>query len=300
MDIEVPDLVKALAYGLRVKSGDDTWNPSVVHVSDLSVYFPPEEGGACARALKLRLQGAERHPPKPGTLLMFDNAHGIHERIIPIVQRGLEGIAPGWSVRYVELSLKGLLPDGVEDGRMDFELTGPNGEVVIADTKTMRGGAFPHLDRERKPKDSHRLQVSAYALAYGADAACILYLDREGQNFGRFFAFPRADGVVHKAIAVAKRVKESHELPPVLRPTLEVLRRKGPDSLVVNEPWQCQYCDYRGVSCPGALADEADRRYAGRVCAKLSDDGTIEPVAKAPRGLVDWAITLYEESLEEA
>jgi hypothetical protein len=231
-----PDLKAAIERALCAEP--DTWDTDSIHVSDLAVAIEGNDG-KCPRQLWLRRHGAERIPEHPGQLLMFEAGHRLHAACIEWLRVGLEG---GWEVRGSECDLSSLLPAGMS-GTCDCVLTGPEGEEVVVDFKTVRGNAFKFLD---KPKPANVLQVQAYCWALGADYGKLLYVDREGQNFAREFDVERDDAAVEVAIDAATRIGGLPEPPPVLEPTM----KKGKPAL----PWQCNWCSYLDVSCNGAVA----------------------------------------------
>lgn len=274
--MNAPDLLAALTIGLAAQ--EDEWNPRVVHVTDLAVALEGDDAH-CARQLWLRIRGAAQRPQTAGRMLMFDNSRSMHERVIPVLQAGLKGT--GWRLEHVELSLKGLLPPGVESGRMDAVLRGPNGECLIYDTKTLRGRAFGYL---KQPKPSHSIQIQTYAQAFDADGGVLLYLDREGQNAGVPFLVERDDALVLRSAKRTREIADGPE-PPILLPTLDISLNKGPDSLYLCEPWQCSYCDHRAASCAGALPERL-RALDGKIVAKRAKDeaGTLTPTLDSDAG----------------
>ncbi len=238
--ITMPDLPKALQKGLERK--DDTWDNTVLHVSDLSVALGPE--GTCPRSLWLRLKGAKKLPPTAGKLLMFDHGHRIHERVVEILEKGLP---EKWQITGVEEPVR---IEGIT-GTLDFMVWDQETDtLVIVDFKTQRGRAFGYLNG---PKPSHVLQVQSYMAAEDVDHGLLFYLDREGQNASVQFEVERDDQKVGWAIEEAKRIQAAKEAPPLLSAYLDITENKGPDSVKLKEPWQCSYCDYRHVSCEGAL-----------------------------------------------
>lgn len=236
-----PNLKAAIERALCAEP--DSWADDRLHVSDLAVSIPGDDG-KCPRQLWLRLQGAEKQPQHPGQRLMFEAGHRLHRACIEWLRMGLQD---GWEIQGVELDLSPVLPEGTS-GRCDCVLLGPGGEQVVVDFKTVRGHAFKYLDA---PKPAHVLQVQAYCWALAADYGKLLYVDREGQNFAREFDVVRDDAAVEKALSEAKRVEELSEPPPVL----DAKKKAGSKGKPVL-PWQCEYCDYLDVSCPGALAKE--------------------------------------------
>jgi len=262
--VNTPDLVYALEKALASK-GDD-WGKLALHVTDLAVAIEGEDG-KCKRQLWLRLNGAAEQPATLGKQLMFDHSHGIHERIVPMLKEGLKGT--GWVLEHVELSLKGLLPEGVDSGRVDTVLRGPNHEVIILDFKSVRGNAWQYLEQ---PKPAHVLQVQTYAEAYGADGAMILYIDREGQNGVKAFTVERDDEKVFHAVQVAAAIKSDVIGPERCKPVVKIRTNKGPDAVYLESGWRCDYCEFRDVSCEGSLLPHL--RDLG-VVAKRAADGSL-------------------------
>lgn len=273
-----PDLLAAIEAGLRAE--EDTWDESKVHVSDLGYAIPIDEGGKCARQLWLRLRGAEKREPHVGELLMFDRGNSLHEALTDFMR---DNLPDGWVIAFVEHkvveeeAVKGLdgvtlMPDEIEDGRLDVELHGPNGEVIIVDYKTVRGRAMQFLDIEKRPYETHRLQVQTYARGRDADGALILYADREGQNWCRLFPVERDDERVVEMAKATAAIANALEAPPIISAKLVRNENKGADSLKIDEPWQCARCPYKGLSCPGAVPEDVT---TGRVVANIKNDGTI-------------------------
>ena len=236
--IPVPSLPQALDTGLR--SQVDSWDESRLHISDLAVAI----GEKCPRQLWLRLKGAEKKELSAGQLLMFRHGNRIHADLVEILQDSLND---GWQIEAVEKTV-GLA--GVT-GRYDTRLYHKDeGWEVIVDFKSVRGRKFGYLD-EAMP--GHVLQVQAYITASDADGGLVFYVDREGQNQARQFYVKRDDEVVWQALLTAKAIAGSDIPPAVLEPKLKITENKGPDSVKLEMPWQCSYCDFCGPSCPGAL-----------------------------------------------
>ena len=258
--IAVPSLPQALDAGLRGQR--DEWDDSRLHISDLAVAI----GEKCARQLWLRLQGAEKKPESTGVLLMWDNGQRMHERLVEVMRSSLNN---GWKIQAVEkqVELSGIT------GRFDTRLwhDGEGWEIIV-DFKTLRGRAFGYLEEARP---AHVLQVQAYIMAADADGGLVFYADREGQNACKQFYVQRDDEEVKMAIANT-RVMISCE-PGILSPVLVVAKNKGPDSVRLKMPWQCDYCEYCGPSCPGALPPKM--RDLG-IVGHVDGDGNFVPKVK--------------------
>lgn len=286
--MNLPDLETALYKALCDE--DDEWGDTRLHVSDLAVAIPMPDG-KCPRQLWMRLRGYPQVEPHIGKLLMFDHGHRLHERLPELLRIGLEGT--GWSVEHVELKLDDLLPDEVDGGTMDLGLIGPNGERIVLDWKTVRGRTFQYLEA---PKPSNVLQVQTYMKAWDADLGLIAYVDREGQNGLKAFPVERDDEAVEFAAGVARGIADQEECPPKLLPTINRKHLKGPDSIYLNEPWQCRYCEFRDLSCDGALLPTHRDL---RVVAKVDDGGRITFQTEDPV-VMDLVSTLLNETQETA
>jgi hypothetical protein len=88
---------------------------------------------------------------------------------------------------------------------------------------------------------------------------CVFYLDREGQNEPLMFPVDHCDGRIEDASDLANEIRESDELPPLMSTSAKVSRNKTTaDSVYLDVPWQCQYCEFRGVSCEGAISEDLE------------------------------------------
>ncbi len=245
--MNLPDIPAIVERSLLAEP--DTWEESVIHATDLAVSLPGDDG-KCARQLWLRLRGAEKRERHRGELLMLDHGTQIHERILPLIE---DGLPESWVIAGVEEAVEWM---GVT-GRYDLRLMSSEGSVIV-DFKTVRGRAFQYMDG---PRPANELQVQFYMLASGADAGVLLYIDREGQNYMRQYPVQPDDQAVVRAVEVARYI-ESSEIPPtILRPKLIINKNKGPDSVKLSMPWQCDYCDYLDLACDGAL--DPDYRVKG-------------------------------------
>ncbi len=287
--IPVPDLVQALDMGLRNVEND--WDELRLHVTDLAVGLPIGDGGMCHRGLWLRLQGAEKLPLSIGKLMMFDHGHRIQERVEGLLRVGIG--SGDWELVDEPISHKGVFLPGNITGEYDAKLVNHEEQLtLILDYKTARGRAFGWLD---KPRESHVLQVQGYIRALDADGGLLLYVDREGQNKPIQHFVPRDDDKVIAAAKVAMDIRQSKDAPPVLSPRVRIGKNKGPDSVRLEQPWQCDYCDFRDVSCPGALPyDERDLGIVGYIS---KPDGLYMP-KEGLEGLTTKVIPLVNEELD--
>jgi len=249
-DLFAPDLCAAVE---RALDQPDDWGRDRLHVTDLAVSIPGPDG-KCERSLQLRLQDAERTPDQIGKQIMFDHSHRIHERLTQLLEMGLAHT--DWIIVAIEQKVpEGSLPYGVT-GTPDMVLLNlRTRQTVVVDFKSIRGKSFDYLDG---PKPSWVLQVQTYMKVKPAELGVILVIDREGQNGMRQFVIERDDKKVDQAIEYAQEVRESEELFPVLEKLVKIRHNKTCDTVYRNAPWQCDYGEFRGPSCPGAVEKELE------------------------------------------
>lgn len=273
----VLNLERAIDEAIRKQP--DEWDDTRIHASDLAVAIEDAGDKKCARQLWLRLHGAEKRERSPGQLLMLRHGTRIHEDMEELIR---EALPDGWSIAGREMAVEML---GIT-GRYDFELVGPDDQTVDVDIKTVRGNWFRYANTERP---ANVMQLRFYLSATGADYGILLYVDREGQNGCRQFVVERDDDAIVEAAGMAKCIAKMIPPPPVMPPNIKIQRNKGPDSVKVKLPWQCDYCDYLDVSCPGAL-EKADRHdgIVGKVHAEgfVVTDG-IQFSAEVERAIID-------------
>ena len=301
-----PDLTRCLRAALA--SEPDSWGEDKLHASDLQYGI---DGEGCARQLKLRLTGAEKRADHDGERWMYFHGHRLQREAFDLIRPQLESLYPGWQLVMWEHSLAGYIP-GIESGRIDSALVNfPECVALPVDCKTRRGKAFDYLTGDVKPANA--IQVRAYCIGldewlnrderaprWNVPGGVLLVLDREGQNFARQQYVERDDAEVYLAAQRLQRIKSMRRLPAVLSPVVARRVNKGPDSLTLKMPWNCDWCAYLGVSCPGALPP--DLRDLGIVGKDM--DGSFVPAKGLPEGVEEIVRALLpkppEVDLEEA
>lgn len=266
-DEELPALS---LYGWAMQHLDhdpDDWDETRIHLSDYRYYLDPEDGG-CERQLWHRLREDQRDDPTLWMRLMWDQGFAMQVRVSWLIDQGLP---TRWTVLDIEADLSGYLPNG-DVGSCDLVLGGydredPNEmpDIMGVEFKTQRGRAFRYLD---EPKPSHTLQseAEAYALQRMHPKKDVehrlVYLDREGQNEPLVFptrmtpeSFLRIEAASDYVHSIADDLSREG-MPPILEPEINVRENKGPNSIYLEQPWVCDYCDFAGQSCPGALRPE--------------------------------------------
>jgi len=234
------------------------WDETRVHLSDYRYSLSPDEGG-CKRQLFHRLRQDNASDPTLWMRMMWDQGFALQIRFSWLL---CQGLPEPWDLEAVEMDVSRGLP-GDDIGSCDLVLSAP-GHLLGIEMKTQRGRAFRYLD---EPKPSHVIQSEgeAYALQQMHPerevSHRLVYLDREGQNTPLVFPTatgPEAEKRVLEASHYANRVLDSldGEAPDPLSPHIAVRENKGPNSIYLEQPWMCEYCDYYQESCEGALEPE--------------------------------------------
>ena len=267
------NLKGALAEGLRQKEAKHKWPEGKMHASDTGIYLTGSDG-RCERQFWLRYNGYERQPDAPGKLLRYEQGNNLEEKVINFIRIGLPG-----HVRLVaeQMDISHGLPFNFT-GRLDMLFANNRGEYAVVDIKTWRGNAFNYND---KAKPANKLQVATYIYALNnifnkkVTKGAVFPVDREGDNFAEEFWFqytPEWKSKVKKSLQYVKSVAVSTKPPKRNSPKITINNNKGDDSIKVELPWQCDWCDYRDVSCKGAIPSDYEEKI-GKVCGHINDKG---------------------------
>jgi hypothetical protein len=97
--------------------------------------------------------------------------------------------------------------------------------------------------------------------------------------------------VVVKAIQEIQDVEmDRYVEPPLMKPQVRVKELKGPNSVYLEEPWQCSYCPFRDISCKGAISNMYRRSLPDSgLIGHLQPDGSIKIKAGVAPVLADIA-----------
>ena len=249
------NLISAMADGMPKRNN---WDNFSLHVSDLGAnYNLDQDDRKCPRQIWYRLNGYAKKDLKPGVKLMFEQGHNLEEKVIEWLTRGLSDAKV--VARQMDVSA-GISP---LTGKLDI-LIEYGGRYMVVDVKSRRGNSFTYTNDIRP---SNRMQVAGYIYALRnimklpVENGAIIEVDREGQRFARTFHFQydrKLEKEVENTIDFLKEIKHSDIKPKLLKPKLKINKNKGNDSVVAKLPWQCSRCDYRGVSCEGAIPPEFD------------------------------------------
>lgn len=247
------------------------WREDKLHASDFTTLVQSPKDRYCPRQLWLRYHKAKRKEDKLGKKIMWDQGKAMQYRFTWYL--GL-GLPKNWEIFGIEVDVSDALPGNLT-GHADLVLYNKEKlETLVVEIKTQRGASFRYM-KEAKP--AHVMQKKVYEEAIRRTRntdenveSCVLYLDREGQNtpvvYTNSFDIDLKEGYEKlKKIVNGKK-------PPILKPDLKIRRNKGPDSVYVKQPWQCEYCSYRDMSCPSALK-KAHR--TSRIVAKVDKEKVV-------------------------
>lgn len=270
------NLVSALSKGLDKK--EDNWNEGKIHVSDLGCSSHiPEKDRKCPRQFWLRYNGYDREALKPGVQLMFEQGHALEKKAINLIMNGFEG---SWNIVGTQINISNGLP-GIA-GRLDI-LISDGKEYCVVDVKTRRGGFFRY---NNDIKLTNKFQIGGYIyslnnmLSKRVNNGKVIEIDREGQNFAvehDFLYTKEFEGKIRNSILEIKKTANQKVPPAAMKPKTKINKNKGPDSVNVDLPWQCKYCDYRGVSCSGAIPPKFDDKL-GKVCGHIKEGKFAEKI----------------------
>lgn len=242
------------------------WDESAVHVSDYKAILRPDDR-KCHRQLWHRFQGDERADDSLWKEIMFDQGDAMATRFAYYISLGLP---EQWQIFGIEVDCEDYLPTETDVGSADLVLWNPGTqEFLVVEIKTQRGRGIQHIKSEGRPKESHMVQDQGYLYALTRRfedefddpdvKGCVFYLDREGQNPPIYFPVDRNDARIEEASQLANEIKGKTEAPDIMKLGAEISRNKTTsDSVYMDIPWQCSHCDYRGVSCPGAVSEDME------------------------------------------
>lgn len=208
---------------------------------------------------------------------MFEQGHSLEAKVIKLITYGFEG---DWHIVGTQINVSNGLP-GIT-GRLDI-LISDEEEYCVIDVKSRRGNYFRY---NNDIKLTNKFQIGGYIYALNnmlkkkVNNGKVVEVDREGQNFAvehDFIYTEEFAGQIYDTIHEVQVIANSDEPPALMKPKIKINKNKGADSVNVDLPWQCNYCDYRGVSCPGAVPPEFDDNL-GRVCGHIKEGKFVEKV----------------------
>lgn len=283
----VVDIPEVLAQALFDQY--ESWDKDMkIWPSDLGIALGPEFGG-CPVQFYHKCRNAPQKHPSPGQILMYKMGDLAEEYLIDLLRKYLP--RHGWVVVGAQERCVANGISGRSDVRIQHVATG---HTVVIDVKTKRGNAFQYLN---EPKEGNVLQVQQYLMdeENPADEGGLLYADREGQNFVRYFDVPREDERPAKAVSILESIRDADEPPPPVSLKINRRKNKGPDSIYLNKPWQMSWCNLKECRCLAALPKSPP----DGIVAKVANDGLVTATEGNEQWLPQVLSLLREEYPDE-
>jgi CRISPR/Cas system-associated exonuclease Cas4 (RecB family) len=236
-------------FAAEAEKSAKAWDESKLHASDVATH--------CNRQLWLRLHGAKRSPTSTSRLILFQD--GLDKQSMVEAAAEAIGLGPEWVYTGRELPLPPIPLAGIERATYHpdlvfFSATSGDYRWIVVEVKRVRSRAMTH----GLPKKGHIWQLQEYMAAYarvgwGSVLGVVLYLAGDGQAQPLAFDVDLAteEERDQRWLEIAPALAE--EKPPILPPKYRKRENKASTALYAKDPWPCDYCDYRGVSCPGAM-----------------------------------------------
>jgi hypothetical protein len=160
-----PMIIETIDSYLKTRPKDkrtkNCFHPSSLHKSAKKLYH-------------LYLEGDNNQEFEPRIKRIFDNGHGVHERL----QTYLEN--PGILLQAeVQVESKEYEITGHTDGILEI-----NGVKGILEIKSMNANTFYST---YDPKPEHLIQVNIYMFCTGIERACLLYECKDDQALKEFY-----------------------------------------------------------------------------------------------------------------
>ena len=130
------------------------------------------------------------------------------------------------------------------------------GEKILVDTKTAMPTAFK-VYSQYLVKKAHEIQLNAYN--YGlkskgeeADRIMLTYFDRGGTNTPVYVDVAKmSDEEIEDIFIRYQKAIDNYKENKIMPPKIELTFSKNGNTIYAKKSWQCDYCDYCGVSCSG-------------------------------------------------
>ncbi len=200
--------------------------------------------GMCKRKVVMDYFKFERKQYGLPTLLQFEGGNHFHD----IVKNWVRS-SKRFKILHEEFNITKGLPEPIT-GRLDivFKDTVTN-LIILSDVKTAMPNQFKQY-MDTLPKENHRIQITSYGYGYknmgfNYDKLAIMYFDRAGSNKPLIYfiePYTTIESLFNYYIDAIHNYELNKRLPD---------RLKG-------KTWECDYCDFKDVSCEGYITDEFD------------------------------------------
>jgi hypothetical protein len=206
---------------------------------------------SCERKVVYNYFGLPKKDKTLAELLMFEIANMVHD----LMGRWAKE-SEAFELIGEETVITEGLPEGVS-GKSDLLIRHKDSnKTVLVDTKTAREGAFKNMAWLIKPE--HELQVNTYRMGYEnlkqtIDEMILTYFDRGGSNSPVYVKLNKIDDtyILGRIDTYKKAIKEygENKIEPPKKPLEFKISETG--LLQAKKSWECDYCDFCGVSCDG-------------------------------------------------
>ena len=184
-------------------------------------------------------------------LLMFEIGNFVHRLV------GEWAKASGkFELSGEEEILTEFLPGDIS-GKCDLNIRyKETGEKILVDTKTAMPKAFK-VYSQYLVKKAHEIQLNAYN--YGLKVKgeepnnlMLTYFDRGGTNTPVYVNVQKmSDGELEDIFLKYQRAIDNYKENKILPAKIELTFSKKGNTIYAKKSWQCDYCNYCGVSCTG-------------------------------------------------
>ena len=227
------NLIKAYADQIKIESRPRNF----FYISDL---------GKCERQTIYRFTDLPKKEISPFQIDMMNEGTEKHDKVYEYWMKS------DLAIIATELSLNPWLPPAWH-GRTDVLAQEEDSSFAIIDVKSLRANAFKY----ELPKSDHKLPLLGYILGatkmLGAiPRAYLYYCDRDGSNTPQQYYFdftPKDLDTIAEIMTTYELNLELYQTEGILPPFLTPLPKKIKGKMVMCVPWQCDYCDYEGVTC---------------------------------------------------
>jgi hypothetical protein len=232
-------------FAAEAEKSAKAWDESKLHASDVATY--------CNRQLWLRLRGAKRSPTSTSRLILFQD--GLDKQSMVEAAAKAIGLGPEWT--YIPGYTLSAPPGSVgfcKEYHPDLVFLSNDVKLLLVEVKRVRSRAMGY----DLPKRGHVWQLQEYMFAAGKECfedvlGVVLYLAGDGQAKPLAFDVDPATEEERDQRWLEIAPARAEQQPPILPPKFRARENKASTALYAKDPWPCDYCDYRGVSCPGAM-----------------------------------------------
>jgi len=224
------------------KKNNGTYYSNGIHCSSLD---------SCLRQVVMDYFKFPKKEHTMAQLLMFEIGNFVHRLV------GDWAKASGkFELTGEEEVLTEWLP-GDLSGKCDLNIRHrETGEKILVDTKTAMPKAFK-VYSQYLVKKAHEIQLNAYS--YGLkdkgeepDNLVLTYFDRGGTNTPVYVDVEKmSDEELEDIFITYQRAIDNYKENKILPSKIELTFSKKGNTIYATKSWQCDYCDFCGVSCSG-------------------------------------------------